>query len=262
MRIVSLVPSLTETLWDLGVGPAVVGVTKFCVRPKEARERAAVIGGTKDPDIERIRNLAPDLVLADEDENKPEHLDELRAFTRVHVTRIERLRDVARELAEVGRLVGREHDAEARAQRILEREGELRGVAGVFPAIRLFVPIWRTPLMTIGPRTYMADLVTLAGGRILFDAVAKKYFETTIEEVRAQAPEGVLLPTEPYRFAMKHRAEFAQMLDLSIDRVRLVDGQAFTWFGTRTLEGLDAITHAVADLRTEPVVPPKEKKTR
>lgn len=250
MRIVSLVPSLTETLWELGVGPSLVGVTKFCVHPPQAREQAAVVGGTKDPDVERIRRLQPDLVIADEDENQAEHLEALRAVARVHVTRIQDVADAARELSEIGRLVGREHDAEARAQQIQARAAELRSAASLFAALRIFVPIWRTPLMTIGRNTYMGDLVRLAGGRSVFENAPRKYFETTFDEVRAVEPEGVLLPTEPFHFGEKHRSEFAQALDLSLDRVLVVDGQAFTWFGTRTLEGLECLREAVVRLRT------------
>lgn len=250
MRIVSLVPSLTETLWELGVGPSVVGVTKFCVHPAEARTRALVIGGTKDPDVERIRFLRPDLVVCDEDENKPEHVEALRAFARVHVTRIGCVRDAARELAAVGSLVGREHDAEARAQRVLERESQLRAVAALLSPLRVFVPIWRSPLMTIGGRTYLSDLLAVSGARNVFAEAPRKYFETRFEEVRAQAPEGALLPTEPYRFREPHRSEVAEALGLERERVQIVDGEAFTWFGVRTLEGLDAVAHAVARLRT------------
>lgn len=249
MRIVSLVPSLTETLWELGVGPSLVGVTKFCVHPAEARTRATVVGGTKDPDVEKIRGLRPDLVIADEDENKPEHLQALQAFTRVHVTRIGSVRDAARELAAIGRLVDREFDAEARSMRILEREAELRSVSALGPPLRLFVPIWRKPLMTVGGRTYMSDLVSVAGGKNVFDGSSIKYFETSMPEVRVQEPEAVLLPTEPYRFRDLHRAEFAQALGVSPERVQVVDGEAFTWFGTRTLEALDVLTTAVAGLR-------------
>lgn len=249
MRIVSLVPSLTETLWDLGVGGFVVGVTKFCTHPATARTVAAVVGGTKDPDVEKIRNLQPDLVLADEDENKPEHLETLRTFSQVHVTRIERVADVARELAAIGRLVGREHDSEARAQRILEREAQLRSLTGLLTPLPTFVPIWRTPLMTMGGPTYMSDLLAVSGGRNIFANSLRKYFETAFAEVRAQEPEAVLLPTEPYRFREPHRYEFAQALGLSLDRVRLADGRDFTWFGTHTGEALDRLTQSVAELR-------------
>lgn len=248
MRIVSLVPSLTLALWDLDAQRHLVGVTKFCVRPPEARAQATVVGGTKDPNLDQIRGLRPDLVLADEDENKPEHLEALATFTRLHVTRIEGVRDVARELEAIGRLVGREHDAEARAQRILEAEQRLRTLTRVFPPVRVFVPIWRKPLMTIGGRTYMSDLVALGGGRNVFATSVRKYFETTFDEARAQDPQAVLLPTEPYRFEARHCAEFASALGLGAAHVRLVDGQAFTWFGTSTEESLRVLPESLAAL--------------
>ncbi len=250
MRIVSLVPSLTESLWDLGVGDQVVGVTKFCVRPPQARDRSLVVGGTKDPDLGRVRSLRPDLVVADEDENKPEHLEEMRTFAQVHVTRIETVRDAARSLADLGRLVGREHDAEAKSQRILQRESELRDVTRVFPRLNVFVPVWRKPLMTIGGRTYMGDLVAAAGGQNVFAHAARKYMETSFEEARAQQPAGVLLPTEPYRFRDHHRPEFSEAFGVPPERVLVVDGQAFTWFGVRTYDGLETLGVAMATLRS------------
>lgn len=250
MRIVSLVPSLTETLWDLGVGPSVIGVTKFCVHPRDARLKAAVVGGTKDPDLVLIQGLRPDLIIADEDENKPEHIEALRAAgRRVHVTKVSTVRDAAMAVAEIGRLVGREHDAEAKSQRILERAAELKAVTSVFAPLRVFIPIWRRPLMTLDATTYMADLAAIAGAKNLFTGSPRKYFTTTFDEVRAQAPDAVLLPTEPYRFREEHRAEFAQALDLALDKVPIIDGEAFTWFGVRTLQGLDALAAAVRGLR-------------
>lgn len=249
MRIVSLVPSLTETLWDLGVGPAVVGVTKFCVHPPEARTSALPVGGTKDPDVAQIRSLRPDLVLADEDENKPEHLDEIRGFAPVHVTRIESVRDAATAIAGIGRLVGREHDAEAKSQRILERAAELRSVSQIAPPLRAFVPVWHRPLMTLGARTYMGDLLATVGIENVFADSPRKYFECALDEVRLHRPEAVVLPTEPYRFRGSHCAQFAQALDLPLDRVRLADGEALTWFGTRTATGLEATVKLAASLR-------------
>lgn len=255
MKIVSLVPSLTETLHDLGVGGSVVGVTRFCVRPENARDTAAVIGGTKDPDVPAILSIRPDLVVADEDENRGEHLQEIRqAGVSVHATRIETVADVARELRTIGQLVGRGHEAEKYAADLQELAAQTRENARLLPTISCFVPIWKRPLMSIGGRTYMADLLRTCGARNVFDDAQKKYFETLPDEVRAREPDAILLPTEPYRFRESDRAFFVERFDLPLDVVRVVDGQAFTWFGTRSLEGLRVLTAAVAELRAA-VVP-------
>src|SRR5581483_4719582 len=161
--------------------------------------------------------------------------------TTVHVTKISRVADVARELEAIGQAIGRSHDAQARAQALREKEAHLRALAAVFPPVPTFVPIWRKPLMTMGGSTNMSDLLSLAGGRNVFGQAGRKYFETTFAEVRALAPEAVLLPTEPYRFRDLHRAEFAQALALSPAAVRVVEGMTFTWFGTRTLAALEEI---------------------
>lgn len=257
MRIVSLVPSLTETLHDLGVGGSLVGVTKFCIEPETARETAAVVGGTKDPDLEQIRQLRPDLVVADEDENKPEHLAALRGNgIAVHVTRIEGVADVARELREIGTRVGRSHEAEKYAADLQEAAAALRAASALAPPVSCFVPIWKKPLMTIGGRTYMSDLLWHAGGRNAFaDVAAKKYFEVDWDEVRSRRPDAALLPTEPYRFREPDRLWASERAEIPLDAIRIVDGQAFTWFGTRTQRALDALGRDVAALRATAQTP-------
>jgi ABC-type Fe3+-hydroxamate transport system substrate-binding protein len=250
VRIVSLVPSLTETLHDFGVGGSIVGVTKFCVHPETARDTAAVVGGTKDPDVPQILQLRPDLVIADEDENKPEHVDALRtAGVKVHVTRINTLGDVAKELRALGALIGRTHEAEKAAGDLQEEAQKTQASTALFAPLSCFVPIWKRPLMSIGGPTYMSDLLRIAGGRNVFGEVQKKYFEADLDEVRDRRPDAVLLPTEPYRFREPDRAWFNQRIELPVDSIRIVDGQAFTWFGTRSIGGLRTITEAVAALR-------------
>jgi ABC-type Fe3+-hydroxamate transport system substrate-binding protein len=252
MRIISLVPSLTETLHAWGLGGSLVGVTKFCIRPTEARMTAAVIGGTKDPKLESVKLLRPDLVLADEDENKPEHLASIAAMgIKVHTTKIELVEDVVRELREIGTLVGRVHEAEKTAADLSEEAHKLRGLTRLAPPVRCFVPIWKSPVMTMGVRTYMADLLRTAGGLNVFDDVsAKKYFTVDTEEVLARAPDAILLPTEPYRFREQDRQFFSERFEVPLDSVRVVDGQAFTWFGTESQHGLHVLAEAIASLRS------------
>lgn len=245
----SLVPSLTELLWDWGLGPIVVGVTKFCIHPEAARERASVIGGTKDPDVAAIRGLKPDLIVADEDENRAPDIEALADVATVHVCHIDSVSDVAREIVALGKRVGRGIEAEAQAQRIRERYQSNASTVRGLPSLKIFVPVWRNPVVTIGPKTYMADLLRQAGAQTLLAEASIKYPRPSWDEVRGLEPQGVLLPTEPYRFRESHRAEYAQSLGLPLDTVRVVDGEAFTWFGSRTLAGLDTIMEAVGALR-------------
>lgn len=252
MRIISLVPSITETLHAWGLGGSLVGVTKFCVRPEDARMTAAVIGGTKDPNLESVKLLRPDLVLADEDENKPEHLASIQALgIKVHTTRIETVAHVSGELREIGKLVGRAHEAEKMAADLAEEAHKIRSAAQLVPPIRCFVPIWKNPIMTLGARTYMADVLRIAGGVNVFDdVVAKKYFAVEKEEVLVHEPDAILLPTEPYRFREQDRKFFSERFELPIDAVRVVDGQAFTWFGAESQHGLRVLADAIANLRS------------
>jgi ABC-type Fe3+-hydroxamate transport system substrate-binding protein len=250
LRLVSLVPSLTETLHEFGVDESILGVTKFCIHPETARDTAAVVGGTKDPDVLQVLSLRPDLVLADEDENKPEHIEELRAAgVTVHVTRIETVNDVARELRTIGQLVGRAHEAEKFAADLQELAAQTRENAKLVAPVSCFVPVWKRPLMSMGGRTYMADLLRIAGAKNVFDDAQKKYFETDADEVRTRQPDAILLPTEPYRFRESDRGFFVERFDVPLDAVRVVDGEAFTWFGTRSLDGIRVLAECVAQLR-------------
>jgi iron complex transport system substrate-binding protein len=250
-RLVSLVPSLTETLYALGAGDHVAGVTKFCIRPKEAREHARVLGGTKDPDVGGVIAMRPDLVLCDKDENKPEDIQAMEAAgLRVHTTHVESLEDAVREIVAIGAILGRGVEAEGWAQRIRAKAAQWRDVASMARSFTVFVPIWRKPLMTMNGATYMSDLLKIAGAKNLFASARRSYFEVGLDEVRQLAPEGVLLPTEPYRFGKEHVAEFADKLGLEASAVEIIDGQALTWFGTGALEGLDVVAETVGRLRS------------
>ncbi|HEX9816667.1 MAG TPA: helical backbone metal receptor, partial [Candidatus Thermoplasmatota archaeon] len=158
---------------------------------------------------------------------------------------------VARELREMGTLVGRAHEAEKMAADLSEEAHKVRGASRLVPPIKCFVPIWKTPIMTMGARTYMSDLLRTAGGANVFDdVVVKKYFAVDTEEVLAHQPDAILLPTEPYRFREQDRKFFSERFELPIESIQVVDGQAFTWFGVQSQQGLRVLADVVATLRS------------
>lgn len=225
LRVVSLVPSATETLLALGVTP--VACTRFCEQPG-----IPTVGGTKDPHVDEIVALAPDLVVVNDEENR------LEDFTALGAAGVPLHPMSPRHVGEVGYVVG--HLAERLGVPVPEPLGEpgwSRFVVGSRAPHRGYVVvlIWRRPWMTMRADTYGASLLGLLGWR---NAVwpskrsEDRYPKATLEQVEGFAPELVLLPDEPYPFAERHVAEVAAGVPSA--RVRLVDGKDLFWWGART----------------------------
>lgn len=246
MRIVSLVPSHTETLYEIGVWDQVVGVTSFCVRPEGAREAKRVVGGTKSPSVERIQELEPDLAVVVVEENPREAVEELEAAgTEVLVTDVRDVDDAEEAVRRLGQAVGARPEAEAIVDRIQRARAEVRQQVVDRAPVRVFCPIWRDPWMALSGDTYAAALLEEAGAEHPWAKAADRYPEVTLEEVREAEVDLVLLPSEPYAFEQEDRDEIVERLGLEPRAVRLVDGQALTWYGARTPEGLRTVAEAV-----------------
>jgi ABC-type Fe3+-hydroxamate transport system substrate-binding protein len=247
VRIVSLVPSLTELAVHLGRGDDLVGVTRFCIRPEGLRDRPGieVVGGTKAPAVDRILARRPDLVLANREENERETVEALRdAGVEVLVTDVRTVADAEREILAVGGRLGRLEPARVLAHRIGAARAEARKAAEGRAAPRLLVLVWRDPWMAAGPDTYLSSLLEEAGGRNVVADPEPRYPERNDEELRAAAPDLVLLPSEPYPFGDEHSREI-EALGL---RVARADGELLTWYGPRTPDGLRHAAHLLAQL--------------
>lgn len=228
MRIVSLVPSATESLLEWGVTP--VACTRFCERPELPH-----VGGTKDADIDAVIDLRPDLVVLCEEENRREHHDELTAAgLDTFVFRVDDVDDVRPQLALLAERVG------------AGGVEEWSLPAGVVPTLSAFVPIWRRPWMTLSAGTYGASLLRRIGVRTLFAEGSARYPEVTLEAVAARRPDVVLAPTEPYPFKERHLSELGEVAP-----ARLLDGQDLFWWGTRTPAAIDRLARVVSELRGE-----------
>jgi len=200
-RVVSLVPSLTEALFAFGVGDAVVGVTNFCVEPRDAVAGKSKVGGTKTLDVSRIVALEPDLVVASAEENRKEDIQALvREGLQVYVTLPTTVAGALDLLEELAAMTG----AGTKAGRIVK--GARKALAQVCkanegrPPVRTFCPIWRNPWMTVGPGTYTHDFITVCGGANIFEWRHERYPRVELREVAEKDPQVVLLPDEPYRF--------------------------------------------------------------
>jgi len=232
MRVVSLVPSVTETLFALGAGEQLVGITDYCIFPPDLS--LPRVGGTKNPRVGAIRALAPDLVHMNMEENLRRHAEAIGAFARLVVTEPKTVEDVESLLVQLGEL----HDRRERAAELLET---LRGERASMPRreFTFVCPIWKNPWMWCGGDTYVSNLVESAGGTNLL-ADRARYPQIALEEVLALRPDVVFLPDEPYVFA----AEDAE----AIDGPRVIGpfpGHLFTWHGSRTIEGLRFLRNAL-----------------
>jgi ABC-type Fe3+-hydroxamate transport system substrate-binding protein len=202
------------------------------------------VGREKDPDVGRIRALAPDLVLANIEENRREVVEALRADgVPVWVTYPRTVDDAIALVRELGALAGATGAAEALARSLDEaRRATAARVAGRRP-VRVFCPIWRGPYMTINRDTYVHDVLREAGGDNVFANRAERYPTVTLDAVQAAAPEVILLPDEPFRFRAAHRAEFGALDVPAVrsGRLPLVDGKLLTWYGPRLRDALERL---------------------
>ncbi len=231
-RIISLVPSVTELLVQWGLAARLVGRTRYCIEPRWIRNSVPTVGGTKDPDFDRIRDLAPDLVLLEKDENPKAAAEVLTTLGIPWLAlEIRTVKDCAMALRQLG---ARMHASEVAEARAIGLEAMLKRRRRKGP--RTLALIWRDPWMSAGPDTYVGDLLRQGG---LTPIGPDRYPVLSDEALVALAPQLILLPTEPYRFSRRHQVELQKRFPDA--EVRLVDGQALTWYLSRTEAGLDLV---------------------
>jgi ABC-type Fe3+-hydroxamate transport system substrate-binding protein len=248
-RVVSLCPSITETLVEIGGLSVLAAATRFCTRPKGVLRGLPRIGGTKDPDVARILALEPDLVFANEEENRLEDVERLRdAGVEVDVTFPRRVGDVPGDVRQWGR--GLQGDCVDRAETLasrIERDLaalELEPAPGVFPYAYW---IWMDPWMTISDDTYVADLLRLAGGENVFGAEPERYPAASPADSLSRGAKVHFFPDEPFPFRARKHESLASKLFGPGTRRLFVSGDDYCWHGYRTLAGLAA----VRDLRRQ-----------
>lgn len=229
-RIVSVVPSQTELLHDLGLREEVVGITKFCIHPEEWFRSKTRIGGTKQLDLQKILALQPDLVIANKEENVQSQVEELAQHVPVWTSDVNTLDDALRMITQIGTLVGRSEKAAELAQAIKEDFSHIPPVSGKGP--KTCYLIWKDPYMTVGGDTFIHDMLQRSGFTNLF-APASRYPEVSIDRLKELGCEVLLLSSEPYPFKEKHQRELQALLPGT--KITLADGEAFSWYGSRLL---------------------------
>ncbi len=244
-RVVSLIPSVTESLFVLGAGDRVAACTEWCLHPKERVATVPKVGGTKNPDIRAIVALGPDLVLANKEENRRVDVEALAEHVPVHVSYPKSFDDTLAYMNDLGALLGIEAHVASWMRDVETRRNAFRTLARARRRVAYF--IWRKPWMVAAGDTYIDAMLREAGFDNVFTALAGRYPEVAWSDVVEAAPDLVLLSSEPFPFAEEHRDEVAHLSGLPRARVVLASGEAFSWFGVRSASVFDEADRLARD---------------
>jgi ABC-type Fe3+-hydroxamate transport system substrate-binding protein len=227
-RIVSLVPSQTELLYDLGLGDRVVGITKFCIHPDEWFRNKERIGGTKNVKIDKIRSLSPDLIIGNKEENTLEDIEQLRAIAPVWMSDIFTLQDAYDMINGVGEVC----DVTSQSSELIERiQANFAKLKTAKQTNRVLYLIWKDPYMAAAKNTFIDHIITQPLG--LKNAMEGEERYPSVELREIEVPDLIFLSSEPYPFKAKHIADLEEIFPET--KIVLVDGESFTWYGSRLL---------------------------
>lgn len=227
-RIVSLVPSITELLFDLGAAEEIVGITRFCIHPESKVDSAKKIGGTKNIQLEKVFQLKPDLIIGCKEENTRSDIEALASKLPVWISDVNTLDDAIKLVHELGILLDRQVAAQSISESIKTNFIKLKGA----PNTKVAYLIWNNPIMVAANNTFIHDILQTIGYVNVY-ADQTRYPTTTIEELKTLCPDVVLLSSEPFPFKDEHLRFFSQSLPGS--NVLLVDGTYFSWYGSRLM---------------------------
>jgi len=236
-KIVSLVPSISELIYDLNAEDRLVGVTKFCVHPKYFQIEKTVVGGVQEFDVEKIKALNPDVVFASNDENFEEELDELRKFVPVYVTDVRSIEDAKKMIENFGVLLNRRNEA---SKILMKIDMQLQDLAKVTDDLLYRTAgyfVWNDPWVVAGKDTFVDSMLKLIKVDNVFSNLRERYPMVTGANIHIGNPDIVILPSEPFKFEDQHAMEIsAHTHDAA---TFFVDGQMFSWYGSRLVKSLD-----------------------
>ena len=234
-RIISLVPSHTELLYDLGLREEVVGQTLFCIHPKEMHDSKPRIGGTKKLQMDKIAALKPDLIIGNKEENERSQIEELMKLYPVWMSDIKNLDDSLDMIERIGDLIGRNSEAMDISQKIRNGFNELKSINKQLSTNNsVLYLIWRKPWMAVGRDTFINDMLQRCGFENGFSSPMTRYPEINDDEIKSMKPNYIFLSSEPYPFKDEHLAELQAISPSS--KIVLVDGEMFSWYGSRLLK--------------------------
>ena len=230
-RIISLVPSQTELLYDLGLRDEVVGITKFCIHPEEWFRSKTRIGGTKNLNLKKIQSLKPDLIIANKEENEESQINTLMKEFPVWISDIRKLEDALVMIEEISCIVNKKKKGIDLINKIILKFETLKAKKKKLPSCAYL--IWKNPIMTVGNDTFISEMIQYAGFKNIFSG-KERYPQVSINDLKSADPDVVFLSSEPFPFKEKDLSEFRKLLPGS--EVFLVDGEMFSWYGSRLLK--------------------------
>ena len=240
MRIISLCPSLTELVCDLGHSRGLIACTKFCVYPEKRVRRLLKVGGTKDPKVEDIVALSPDIVLMNDEENRREDYEALiEAGVDCYSTMPRSIPETAQMVRSIAAVLGGSPKGEEIAADIEARSQRVAAAAAEREPTSFAYIIWSKPWMSVNEDTFAHALLTNAGGVNVFADRKERYPEISLEELGEANPDIILLCTEPYPFKSSDVVDLAAEIDVSMGRIFIADGEYLSWHGSRTPAGID-----------------------
>lgn len=226
-RIISLVPSQTELLFDLGLDEEIIGITKFCIHPQDKFKRKTKIGGTKKLDLDKIRTLNPDLIIGNKEENDQSQIEELMSEFPVWMSDITLIEDALKMIESIGDITGKTEKAFQIASTIENSFANIPENLGSKKRIAYF--IWKDPFMLAGKDTFINSVLEKAGFDNAIELI--RYPAMSISEIKDLKPELIFLSSEPYPFKDEHVAEMSSHFPEAM--VLIVDGELFSWYGSR-----------------------------
>lgn len=240
-RIVSLVPSQTELLYDLGLEDSIVGITKFCVHPPHLKATKTIVGGTKNVKFEKIKALSPDVIICNKEENTLEMVEMLRDICPVWVTDIQTVEDSLQMIADFGQIFNKRTEAQKWCDKIRFAMTDFELFMQEKPVKKVAYFIWANPYMVVGRNTFIDSLLKINKFENIYanhKSIDGRYPEIEIKKIRIDGdPDLVLLSSEPFPFKDEHAFEIGRFSHHAI--TIFVDGEMFSWYGSRLLKAFD-----------------------
>lgn len=235
-RIVSLVPSQTELLFDLGLSDSIVGITKFCVHPSHLRSSKTVVGGTKNVKAERIKALRPDIILCNKEENSLELVDQMENIAPVHISDIYTIDDCIRLLIQYGQLFDATEKAEVISLQIKKLRQDFIAFTQDHTKLKVAYFIWKDPWMVAAKQTFIDHMLAINNFENVFGNL-ERYPEIKLDSEVLKKADLIMLSSEPFPFKEEHLDQLRQLCPLA--KVLLVNGEYFSWYGSRLIHAFD-----------------------
>lgn len=235
-RIVSLVPSQTELLYDLGLDEQIIGITKFCVHPTSFLKTKTMVGGTKNPNFDKIKALQPDIIICNKEENSKDIVAACSKISNVWVTDISSIEDNNQMVSDFGKLFGKEKIANHLISKINQSKIDFQNFINEQPIRKVAYFIWKNPYIVAGNETFIDQMLQLNHFENVFKHL-NRYPEIIIENSISQEIDLILLSSEPFPFKESDKEEFQKQLPNC--KIKIVDGEMFSWHGSRILKAFE-----------------------